>query len=101
MTNLNKAFRNYTKGTKTERQLEKLMDAMHDYMKEAEGTHYWSRDNFKDWFGTFRNAKNYLEINKNDNNVCLGEREPNGDEVCISFDECDLENMVNKFLGLA
>lgn len=101
MTNLNKAFRNYTKGTKTERQLEKLMDAVREYIKGLDGEYFWSSENFKDWFGTFRNAEYFLEINKNNNEVCLGERKPKGDNVYISFDECDLESMVNKFLGLA
>lgn len=101
MTKLNKAFRDYAKGTKTEKQLEKLMDAIKMYLKENRAGHHWSSDTFKDWYGTFRNAKYYLEINKLHSNICLGERKPNGNNVYTSFDEVDLENLLDKFLGLA
>lgn len=101
MTNVNKAFRNYAKGTKTERQLEKLMDAIRMYLKENREGHHWGSETFKDWYGTFRNAKYFLEINKIKNEVCLGERKLNGNKVYISFDEVDLEKLIDKFLGVA
>lgn len=67
MTKLQKLFKAYSKGTMTEKQLEKLMRGVNDYLVSVDfhkENLFYSWGNFQDLFGYVTTHHVNLEINK-------------------------------------